>query len=137
MKKILVAVDGSKYSKKSFESALEEAKELGDKITILKVVPSYGQAGEVLEDALKEEINSAKELTKELKEEAEDEGVKAESEVITETSAVNGIVKYAEKNDFDLIIVGSRGKTELETIHLGSVSEGVVKRAHKPVLVYR
>ncbi len=137
MKKILVAVDGSVYSKNAFENALEEAKTLDSKITILNVVPTYGYAGEFLEGALEEEINSAEKLTKELKEKADEEGVEAEAEVITETNTVNGIVKHAKENDFDLIVMGSRGKTDLETIHLGSVSEGVVKRAKTPILVYR
>lgn len=137
MEKILVAVDGSEYSRKAFEHALDEAKKLDNKLTILNVVPSYGYAGDILEDSLKEEINSAEELTQNLKEKAEEKNVEAKAEVITETSAVNGIVKYADENDFDLIVVGSRGKTDLETIHLGSISEGVVKRAHIPVLVYR
>lgn len=137
MKKILIAVDGSEYSKKAFEAALKEAKELNNKITILNVVSSYGYAGKNIEKALEGEIDSTEKLTQELKERAEEKGVEAESKVITESSVVNGIVKYADENDFDLIVIGSRGKTDLETIQLGSVSEGVVKRAQTPVLIYR
>lgn len=137
MKKVLVAVDGSRYSKKAFEYTLDEAKTLGNHITILRIVPSLAYGGDVLEGALKDEIKTAKEFTGELKKEAEERDVDAKAEVTTGTHTATAIVKFADEGNFDLIVVGSRGKTELETISLGSVSEGVIERAHCPVLVVR
>lgn len=137
MKKILVAVDGSEWSKKAFEYALDEAKELDNHLTILRVVSSFGYAGDILEEALEDELKNARKFVKDLKEKAEEKDVDLDTEVITGTDISSEIVKYAEENDYDLIVVGSRGKTDLETITLGSVSEGVVKRAPCPVLVIR
>lgn len=137
MKKILVAVDESNYSKKAVEEAVRLGQELGAELTFLNVVPTYGYAGEVLDEALEEKISSAQELVEGYKEEAEEENVQAESKVTKESAAANGIVQYAKNHEFDLIIIGARGKSGLETIQLGSVSEAVVKRSETPVLVYR
>ncbi|KXB04677.1 hypothetical protein AKJ50_02120 [candidate division MSBL1 archaeon SCGC-AAA382A13] len=136
-KKILVAVDGSDYSHKAFKHALKEAKKQESHLTILKVVPNFGYDEKTMEKPLKKEIKKAEELTEEWKEKAEKKGIEADARVITETDASTGIVKFSKKENYDLIIVGSRGKTDLETIQLGSVSEGVVKRAHIPVLIIR
>src|SRR5262245_45045852 len=47
------------------------------------------------------------------------------------------ILSYAETIDADLIIMGTHGRTGLEYLLLGSVSEGVVRRASRPVLIVR
>ena len=47
------------------------------------------------------------------------------------------IVEYAEKNDIDLIVMGTHGRSGLEKMWLGSVTEKVLRQAHCPVLVVR
>jgi nucleotide-binding universal stress UspA family protein len=47
------------------------------------------------------------------------------------------IVKYALENDFDVLVVGSHGKTGISRVVLGSVSEYVAKHAHCPVIIVR
>lgn len=136
MKKILIAVDGSEFSRRAFEYSLEEAKKLDNHLTILRVVPGLGYGEEVVE-GIGEEIKEAKEYVDELKGEAEEEGVDADSKVITGETVANEIAKFAGEGDYDLIVIGGRGKSDLGTIHLGSVAEGVVKRAHSPVLIVR
>ena len=49
----------------------------------------------------------------------------------------NQIVEYAEKNDIDLIVMGTHGRRGLEKMWLGSVTEKVLRQAHCPVLVVR
>ena len=118
MKKILVAVDGSEFSKVGFDRSLAEAQELGNKLVILRVVRTYEEVlGGDIPGALGREIEKAEQFTEELKEEARGKGVEAEAEVITGTDVATEIVKYADKEDCDVIVVGSRGKTDLETIH--------------------
>lgn len=137
MKKVLVAVDGSEPSKEAFRYSLQDATESGSHITILRVVSGFRLAGVVHEKALKDEIRAAEEFTKKLETEAKKEGIDVDAKVITGIDVATEIAKFADKEGYDLIVVGSRGKTELETISLGSVSEGVVRRAHCPVLVVR
>ena len=47
------------------------------------------------------------------------------------------IVKIAEDEGVDIIIMGSHGKTNLRDILLGSVTENVIKKSDKPVLVVK
>lgn len=137
MNRILVAVDGSECSRVAFEYSLDEVEELDNQLTVLRVVPSFGYAGGAFKEALNEEIENAEEFLAKLENRAKKRGMDIDTEVLVGTDVANEIVKFADEKDFDLITVGSRGKTELETISLGSVSEGVVKRAHCPVLVVR
>ncbi|NOY42995.1 MAG: universal stress protein [Planctomycetes bacterium] len=47
------------------------------------------------------------------------------------------ITRYAEKNNVDLIVLPSHGRTGLARLMIGSVAERVVRLAHCPVLVLR
>jgi nucleotide-binding universal stress UspA family protein len=56
----------------------------------------------------------------------------------TQESIPAEIVRYAKEGEkIDLIVVGSRGKSELEKLFLGSVAAGVLAYAPCPVLVVR
>lgn len=137
MRRVLVAVDGSAPSEKALEYALEDAKRLDSHLTMLRVVISLPHGEKYPKEALKEEIKNAEEYLEELKDKAEGEKVKANTKVLIGSNAAAEIVRFAKEEDYNEIVVGSRGKTGLETISLGSVSESVVKRAPCPVLVVR
>ncbi|CAM4476856.1 universal stress protein [Paenibacillus tarimensis] len=47
------------------------------------------------------------------------------------------IVKYANENEADLIVLGSRGLNALQELVLGSVSHKVAKRANCPVMIVK
>ena len=57
--------------------------------------------------------------------------------IIAEESIVSEIIEYAERENIDLIIMGTRGRTGFKKLLLGSVASGVVNFAHCPVLVIR
>ncbi len=52
-------------------------------------------------------------------------------------SVATTILEYAESNDVNLIIIGSRGRTGFKKLLLGSVSSSIIKNAHCTVLVIR
>jgi nucleotide-binding universal stress UspA family protein len=52
-------------------------------------------------------------------------------------SAATTIMEYAESENIDLIIIGSRGRTSFKKLLLGSVSSDIIKNAHCAVLVIR
>jgi len=54
-----------------------------------------------------------------------------------ETSAASTIVDYAESKDVDLLVIGSKGRTGLKKMLVGSTASEVVKYSHCPVLVVR
>jgi nucleotide-binding universal stress UspA family protein len=50
---------------------------------------------------------------------------------------VGAIVEYAELENIDLLVIGSRGLTGFKKLLVGSVASGVVTYAHCPVLVVK
>ena len=121
---ILVATDGSKYSKAAASEAIGIAKRCGGSLTVISVASS---------DA---EILSAEDYVKEVSELAEKEGIK------TDRLAVKGIpykaiVDASKRKRADLIVVGSHGRTGLERLLMGSVTERVIGHSESAVLVVR
>ncbi|MPN09933.1 hypothetical protein SDC9_157226 [bioreactor metagenome] len=57
--------------------------------------------------------------------------------VILEENPADEIVNFAEKNDIDLVVIGTLGKTGVKRFLLGSVAENVVRHSKKPVLVIK
>jgi nucleotide-binding universal stress UspA family protein len=65
--------------------------------------------------------------------------VKLKSEIIEDPISRVGsaIVTYAERENVDLIVIGSRGRTGFKKMLLGSVASDVVTYAHCPVMVVK
>jgi len=63
-------------------------------------------------------------------------GIEVES-VLLEGHPADEIVKFAEQNDIEMILMGTLGKTGLDRFLLGSVAENVVRHSKIPVLVVR
>ena len=57
--------------------------------------------------------------------------------VVTATSIVSPIVEYAKKKNVDLIITGTRGRSEFKKVLLGSVASGVITRASCHIMVVK
>ncbi|GGH88672.1 nucleotide-binding universal stress UspA family protein [Pullulanibacillus pueri] len=70
------------------------------------------------------------------KEILEKQHVKAKTEVL-EGEPVQVICEHAQVNDFDLIVVGSRGVSGIKKLVLGSVSQKVIQESECPVLVVK
>jgi nucleotide-binding universal stress UspA family protein len=69
---------------------------------------------------------------------ASEQSVKFTAETIFGVaSAADSIVNYAESKKVDLIVVGTKGRTGLKRLILGSVASGVVTHASCPVLITR
>lgn len=137
--KILVPVDGSKYSMEGVRIAADYAKAKGAKVLLMTVVPFV--AGMDLEiSAVKWE-----KLRSEMKEAGEDalekarfylksESVAAQTILSTATNVAEEIISVVEKEKVDLIIIGSRGLTGAKRFMLGSTATKVV--SHCPCSVY-
>ncbi len=61
-----------------------------------------------------------------------------ETETFTDVKSIIGsIIDYATSRDVDLIVIGTRGRTGLKRLLMGSVANGVVQHAHCSVLLVR
>lgn len=149
IRKILVAVDGSKPSLDASEQAISlAAKYEADLIAVHVVSP--GVRYDYLEDvitpglpaSLKEVIVLAMEKGQKYLDEVKQKASESKLEVQTEvligaTSVVKEIVEYAAEHKIDLIVIGTRGISGIKRMLLGSTASGVLSYAHCPVLIVK
>jgi nucleotide-binding universal stress UspA family protein len=143
--KMLIATDGSKSSNKAIDYAVNIAAKTSAEVLGLYVINMKSlelfALGHHDNIASYEEENSklrreGEEALAYLKEQGAKAGVKVSS-IIVRGYPVDEIIKTAEKENVSMIIVGNIGKTGLEHMLMGSVSESVVRKATRPVLVVR
>ena len=151
-KKILVAFDGSKPSKRAIDYAADMADECKGKLIILTVVP-WENLPVFPTDGMGAAPMATAEEWEEYQEKMEASYHKSQADVVkdlrdafpkldVEAILLEGrpsatIVEQAEKNQADLIVVGSRGLGGISGWILGSTSRRVVESCTKPVLVIK
>jgi nucleotide-binding universal stress UspA family protein len=149
--KILVAIDGSKESMHAANCAVGVAKRYDAILVVLTVLPQeirYDyEINQIDPEIPMTPVKGVVELTRMeiegewfagIKKNALANDVKIETEIVMEgKSIVADIVEYSEKQRIDLIVIGTKGKTGLRRLLLGSVSQGVLAYAHCPILLVR
>ena len=63
--------------------------------------------------------------------------LRIKTEIIASVRIADAIVSYAKDKHIELIIIGTRGRSKLKSMLLGSVATDVVKYAHCPVLTVK
>jgi nucleotide-binding universal stress UspA family protein len=147
-KHILVPTDGSELSHQAVTHAIKLAKAVRAKMTAVYVVGSYHQVLPVegfatpevpsLEQRLEEEeATRAKQILGPIKEAAKTAGVECDVIVATSEVPYEMIIDQATRFGCDLIIMASHGRSGLQGILLGSVTQKVLTHSKIPVLVCR
>ena len=137
MKNILVPVDGSEGADRAIEKAVMLAEICGAKLNFLYVANINQLAiNAVLSDAILDSVTKAGNVILDRALEMVPAGVAKESFSDTGSPAVV-ILDFAETNDIDLIVMGSRGLGVVKGVLLGSVSQYVVEQSKCPVLVVK
>jgi nucleotide-binding universal stress UspA family protein len=135
--KILLAVDTSEHSRKAVATTAELARSTGGEVHVFHVRPLMpsGRAGVVDVDLTESERDIAEEVCREL----QSADIAATSSRIAKYHGDTGhmIVQAAEEHGAELIVIGSRGHSEIPSILLGSVAHKVVHFADRPVLIVR
>lgn len=150
--KILITVDGSEQSMDAADYAIVMAKKEDNNAQLIALHVLFSQTGyaystnmfglvtpssinELLEDAKHE----AQQWFDKIKEKLYENGdIQLKTEVVVSpTSVVGAIVDYAEHENVDLIVIGTRGRSGFKKMLLGSVAAGVVTYAHCPVMVIK
>jgi nucleotide-binding universal stress UspA family protein len=134
--KILVPVDGSAHSKEALKVAMDFVKTKGAEVLVISVVALIGglvvdheispsrrekiTAGleKVAEDAVKDAcaVLSADNITS-----------SCTKTIVTSISVPDAIIDFVEKEQIDLIVMGSRGLSPSARFKMGSVASQVVR----------
>jgi nucleotide-binding universal stress UspA family protein len=139
MKQILIATDGSSSAQEAVEIGLELARDHGTDVTFVHVTPAEEiRGGRGGSHALthREEIDESETALKEAAEAAEAAGVSYKLERFS-GETIDTIVALADSKNADMIVLGSRGRGAVTSAILGSVSQGVLRQAGRPVLVVK
>jgi len=135
--KILVPLDGSKYSIRALQEAIKVGKMTNGSITIIHITPPGSSLAHSSNEQLSKSFTAiGKALLADGKKLAKTEGINVEK-MLVEGDATEEIIKAAKNHNFKLIVIGASGLSKLKELVLGSVVHGVIKNAPCPVLVTR
>ncbi len=136
MRKILVPTDFSKAADKALDWAIELAHQYGSTICLLHIYQVPAPAGYVLsvEGAIRG--GAEKDMATRLQYTSDKLGRGGVVETkIHKGYTVPFITDIAERNEFDLIVMGMKGTSALREVFLGSMAKGVLQSTKVPLLV--
>jgi len=146
IKKIMVALDFTSYSKSTFDYAVKIAKNLNAHLVVASIINSRDISAVEMVASMGYEVDSDHYV----------EGVKAERESMLKNfiehsyidrehirtifkvgNPTNELLKLIVTENVDMIVMGVKGRTDLEHIFIGSVAEKLFRRSPVPVLSHR
>jgi nucleotide-binding universal stress UspA family protein len=132
---ILVAVDGSQPSTRAIDTAVDLARRYNASVCLLHAFPHVSDllGTPEYERLLEARSMIGRTLLEGARTQVGDQ-VHCDLQLI-EGPAAQAILRVAEEEKFDLIVMGSRGHSLLGELLLGSVSNTVAQRARCPVLI--
>jgi nucleotide-binding universal stress UspA family protein len=136
VKKILVPIDGSKNSFRGLDTAIFLARQCGATITGLFVVPIYPKSFMPITYAKEYITKAVKDFMEDAKKRSAQNGIVFVGKTIVGKES-SEIINFAEKNKFDIIVIGARGIGSVREVFLGSVSHAVVQKSKIPVLIVK
>ena len=135
-KNIVVAVDGSDNALRAVEQAAMLAQLSPDaKVEVISVI-AIDVYSDMVYDPIEAHGDAQRELVAPAMEILEKAGVNAELTLLHGRPA-DEVIRYAEKNNADLVVVGSRGLNALQESAIGSVSHKIIKHVKCPTLVVK
>lgn len=146
--KILLATDGSYHANNAAEQVVELQKQWNCKVVIFHSVkhhklligmyPNESLPIEVYRNIEKVAKKAGEELVNKTREMFNKAGLSVETRLIEEDEPEVYIRRIVEEENFDLVVIGSKGKhSKLKEILLGTVSKKVVKSAPCDVLIIK
>ena len=136
-KKILVALDGTTNSFRGLDRAIYLARQFRTTITGLYVVPmDKPYPSDPITSMEKLLLENAAKFMKKAKKKAAQNGILFIDKIVYGDDGVE-IVRIAKRNNFDIIIIGSRGISVVKEIFIGGTSNYVLHKAPMPVLIVK
>jgi nucleotide-binding universal stress UspA family protein len=134
---VLIPIDDSDHSRKALERGLELAEKQGVEITIMTVVPA---AGSILDEMrnIQDKLNAEYQgWLDRAKAYCEGKGIQVNTILEEGMVPANNIIRRAEDDKFDRIIMGATGMSALARIIMGSTAAKVVAHAPCEVTIVR
>ena len=137
LQKVLVPVDDSPYMSGVVMKAVELAKKTGCTLTFLYVMNTpMGASLARSRREMEEQRLSCSRIPDGCRQNTAAEGISASSR--TEVGdPVETVISMAERERFDMIIIGAKGHNRLKTLLVGSVADQVMEHASCPVLLVK
>lgn len=141
--KILVAVDGSKHAERAVKYAIKLVGELKSPANVITLITVHDDAGlrharayvgkeavtDYLRDLSEKELKTARKLL---------DAAGVQHNMVIQTGHVAPeIVKFAKAGRFDLVVLGSKGRTAIADLLIGSVAQRVMASSERPVLIVK
>jgi nucleotide-binding universal stress UspA family protein len=142
-RRLLIAFDNSSHATRALAEAIEMAQTTNGRLSVMTVVPeppawalAAGYDAPVSLDALSKQTECAYRAMLDAAVDTVPEDLPV-TKLLKHGDAAAAILDEAAGNEHDLIVMGSRGRGELRSLLLGSVSHHVLQASPVPVLVVR
>ncbi len=134
---VLVPLDGSKNSFKALTKAIYLAKKCGASITALYVLrTAYDNPDLIYAPQTQNELKKVEKFLNTAKNQVAKNSIDYKKKILFGHEAKR-IIDFAQKQKFDLIVMGARGHGLIKQMFLGSVSNAVVHSSKIPVLIVK
>ena len=138
--RILLTLDGSELAEQALPHAVAQADRFGAELVLMRVLEPFPRVGILWQEdvtrAEKQAMEQARDYLEGIATTMQDRGLVAKPIVILGQPSET-IVRFAEANGVDLIVICTRGRSGLSRWLMGSVADRVVRGATVPVLLVR
>ena len=140
-KRMLITLDGSEISEVVFPYAKELAGRIGLEVILLHVhSPEEGEAAPLHQAYIERKAEIMKQLAAEVQQKTatgqRDKAIQVRGELITGYPAEE-ILRYADENNIDLILMATHGRSGVRRWVMGSVAEKVLQASKVPIWLVR
>jgi len=136
IRRILVTLDGSRFSMEVLDPALELARACGARLSLLEVVTRHSGLIRLLHPGDRS-AESAERFLHRVRDRVARELGPVDVRVVEDEDPARAIAAEVERDDFDLVAMATHGRGGLRRLLLGSVAERVMREVDVPVLLYR
>jgi len=138
--KIPVPVDGSDNSYRALEAALVLSEKLGSNISVVNVIEQVSithiESEKLLNELLEAYKKENQEILSKCSDIARQKGIDIKT-VLLQGNPAPVILDYSKKENFDLVIMGSRGMGKFKELIIGSVSSKIVHHSPCAIMIIR
>jgi len=136
IKKILVALDGSKNSYRGLDMGIYLARQFDTKLTGIYVISNIPKKYYDLNYPERPLLLAAEDILETAKIRCARNGILFEKKIDFGDPG-SKITTFANSLNFDMIIIGTRGMSDIKELFLGSVSNYVLHKSSIPVMIIR